>query len=84
VTTNYSLIGAMGPDVANVSVDLSDGTTVTATLHADYWAAWWPGRASTARVDTLTVRTKHGSSYELDPRGVQLPWARYGATAQWP
>jgi hypothetical protein len=81
---NFSLIGSCGPDVAGVDINLADGTVITTTLHEDFWAAWWPGRVTTARVDTLTVHTTNGESYDVDPRTIQLPWAKYGATTPWP
>ncbi|MEU8819896.1 hypothetical protein [Actinoplanes sp. NPDC048796] len=83
-TANYSLNGSLGPQVNGVDINLADGTTVTATIHDDFWAAWWPGQATTARVDTLTIHTSTGTSYDVDPRTIQLPWARYGAhTSVW-
>ena len=82
---NYSLNGSLGPEVVGVDINLADGTTITTTIHDDFWGAWWPGQASTARVDTLTVHTTAGTSYNVDPRTIQLPWVEYGArTSVWP
>lgn len=38
--------GAVGPDVAGVTIH-SAGQTVTATVNNGRYAAWWPGRAFT-------------------------------------
>lgn len=81
----FSLIGAAGPGVTGVDINLADGTVITTTVHQDFWAAWWPGRVTAARVDTLTVHTANGDNYDIDPRTIELPWAKYGAaTTPWP
>jgi hypothetical protein len=36
-------IGQAGAGVTGVTIDLSDGTNVTATVAGGYFAAWWPG-----------------------------------------
>jgi hypothetical protein len=40
--------------VTGVTIDLSDGTNVTATVANGYFAAWWPGdtEATSAQVAT--------------------------------
>lgn len=82
---SYSLVGGAGPDVTGVDINLADGTIVTATVHEDYWAAWWPGTVTTARIDTLTISTTSGERYDVDPRTIDLPWEQYGAsTTPWP
>ncbi|GAB3272429.1 hypothetical protein GCM10027586_21350 [Kineococcus gypseus] len=85
VRVNYSLVGSLGPQVSGVDINLADGTRITTTVHQDFWAAWWPGRVSTARVSTLSVHTADGTSYEVDPRTIQLPWEQYGGSGTtWP
>ncbi|NAZ80927.1 hypothetical protein GTR02_03745, partial [Kineococcus sp. R8] len=46
-------------------------------------AAWWPGRITTARVNTLTITTTSGDRYDVDPRTIDLPWEQYGACTPW-
>jgi len=47
-------IGQAGSGVTGVTIDLSGGTNVTATVAGGYFAAWWPGdtEATSAQVST--------------------------------
>lgn len=49
-----SVFGVIGPEVTGIELRLADGTTVTATVQAGLWAAWWP--------TTVSRPTSSGSS----------------------
>lgn len=57
---NYTVaIGMVGTGVTDLSVNLSNGTTVTTTVSNGYYAAWWPGSAS---AQSWEVTTSSGTS----------------------
>lgn len=47
--------GYAGSGVTGVTLDLRDGTTVTATTENGLWAAWWPGSSGLAAVEVTTA-----------------------------
>ncbi|MGH9091128.1 MAG: hypothetical protein ACRDZR_07105 [Acidimicrobiales bacterium] len=53
------LVGAVGSGVSGVTIALSDGTRVTATVANGFYAAWWPGDFSPV---STTVTTVSGTS----------------------
>ena len=53
------LDGRVGRGVRAVAIDLSDGTTVTATVAHGWWLAWWPGRVRARRAVVTTATGAH-------------------------
>ncbi len=63
-----SVFGAIGPEVTGIELRLADGTTVTATVQAGLWAAWWPTTVSRADLQRLIVSTASGERV-VEPDG---------------
>jgi hypothetical protein len=65
--------GRVGAGVTGVTFNLSDGTTVTATVQNGWYVAWWPGAAL---AKTATVTTASGTTtqpiHESSPCGTNL------------
>ncbi|MCU1475866.1 MAG: hypothetical protein JWQ64_559 [Subtercola sp.] len=68
--------GHVGPDVTTVTVHLSNGTDVLATVADGAWSAWWPGELETpvagsadsgVGVPTATFTTSGGGTGTVTP-----------------
>ena len=46
--------GYVGPQVSAVTLHLTDGTNVDATVQNGLYAAWWPVRTDVASADVTT------------------------------
>ncbi len=55
----HSVIGQVGPDVASVVIERSEGEPVTATVADGYFLAWWP---SAADIVGITAYDEAGKS----------------------
>lgn len=53
------IVGRVGPGVTAVSLRLSDGTQVTASIEGGWFLAWWPG---TAHASAAEVATSNGTT----------------------
>jgi hypothetical protein len=58
------VIGEAGSSVLSVSLNLSDGTSVVATVQNGTYAAWWPSNAS---VVSASVTTAQGTNTQTFP-----------------
>jgi len=59
-------LGRVGADVAEVRVELTDGTSVDASVSDGVWAAWWPSTATVAAVLPNLADGSAGVSPEVD------------------
>ncbi|UJP40404.1 hypothetical protein [Cellulomonas palmilytica] len=59
-------LGRVGADVASVELELTDGSTVEATVEDGTWAAWWPSTASVAEVRPTLADGSAGTSPQID------------------
>ncbi len=67
-----SAFGVVGSEVTGVELRLGDGTTITATVQAGLWAAWWPTTVSRHNLERLIVSTASGKRV-LEPDQAALP-----------
>ena len=58
--------GRTGAGVTAVTFDLSDGTSVRATVESGWYMAWWPGAATATKAEVTTSSGTHG---HLGPGG---------------
>lgn len=61
-----SAVGRVGALVTSVEVGLSDGTTLTASVHDGVWAGWWPGESHVASVTPTLADGSTGTSPEIE------------------
>lgn len=65
--------GRTGSGVTAVSFDLSDGSTVEATVSGGYYMAWWPGTATATSAEITTASGMTGVSVPAAPAVPQCP-----------
>ena len=68
--------GRTGAGVIGVAFELSDGTTVQATVSGGWYMAWWPGSATAT---TAEVTTTSGTASVAVPAAPTLPACPAGA-----
>jgi hypothetical protein len=56
--------GSVGDGVTGVTLNLSDGTTVTATVQNGWYVAWWPGSAELSSADVQTASGTHSQAFQ--------------------
>jgi hypothetical protein len=59
VSNDEVATGEAGSAVTGVTLELSDGARVTATLSNGFYGAWWPGNASVTTINVTTVTGSH-------------------------
>jgi hypothetical protein len=70
---SYSIAdGRAGADVTGATLELSDGSHVTATVENGWFVAWWP---STAAVSSAQLTTSTGTSTQTFPALPAIPGA---------
>lgn len=68
--------GRTGAGVTAVTFELSDGTSVQATVEGGWYMAWWPGAATATKAD---VTTSSGTTSLAVPAAPRLPPCPAGA-----
>lgn len=77
LTTAY---GHAGTDVTGVTLHLTDGTDVEATVHGGLYAAWWPGSIDvlSTTVTTASGAVTHESFGDVGPNNPTNPGGLQG------
>ena len=59
--------GRIGPGVTAVTIQLSDGTSVQATVGNGWYLAWWPGNVSATEAQVTTASGTNDVTYPASP-----------------
>jgi hypothetical protein len=73
-------IGEAATDVTGVTLNLSDGSTVVASVGNGYYAAWWPGSATLASALVTSPSGTTTVNFELPPNTVVRTGGPSGAS----
>jgi len=60
-------VGRVGSAVTGVTIELSDGTSVQATVSNGWYLAWWPGNVSATKAQVTTTSGTSTVTYPATP-----------------